>query len=108
MENLVNKLASYYKNKKVFITVHTGFKGAWLCAVLNKLNAQIKGYALKSEYENSLFNIIESSINIENIIADIRDEKRLQKEIATFQPDYIFHLAAQPLVRRSYQIPAET
>ena len=108
MENLVNKLASYYKDKKVFITGHTGFKGAWLCALLNKLNAQIKGYALKPEYENSLFNIIQSSINIESIIDDIRYEKHLREEIELFQPDYIFHLAAQPLVRRSYEIPAET
>lgn len=108
MENLVNKLQQYYKNKKVFITGHTGFKGAWLCAVLYNLNAEIKGYALAPEYVDGLYETLQLSINIQSIIADIRDKQLLQKEIETFQPDYIFHLAAQPLVRRSYQIPAET
>lgn len=108
MENLVTQLASYYQNKKVFITGHTGFKGAWLCALLHNLNAKIKGYALAPEFKNSLYEILQSSINIESVIADIRDKQCLQQEIELFQPDYIFHLAAQPLVRRSYEIPAET
>ena len=108
MENLVMQLASYYHNKKVFITGHTGFKGAWLCALLYKLNAEIKGYALAPEYIDGLYETLQPSINMQSIVADIRDKKRLQKEIENFQPDYIFHLAAQPLVRRSYQIPAET
>jgi CDP-glucose 4,6-dehydratase len=108
MENLVMQLASYYNNKKVFVTGHTGFKGAWLCVVLHRLNAHVKGYALAPEYEDGLFGIIQSCINIESVIADIRDKKRLKKEIESFQPDYVFHLAAQPLVRRSYEIPAET
>lgn len=108
MENLVMQLEKYYTNKKVFVTGHTGFKGAWLCAVLNTLNAQLKGYALTPEFENNLYNIIQPSIKINSVIADIRNKNQLQKEIESFQPDYIFHLAAQPLVRRSYQIPAET
>ena len=65
--------------------------------MLHTLNAQVKGYALAPEYENNLFNILQSSINIESVIADIRDKKRLQKEIEDFQPDYIFHLAAQAI-----------
>ncbi|MBV9961145.1 MAG: CDP-glucose 4,6-dehydratase [Parafilimonas sp.] len=108
MENLVNQLQQYYKNKKVFITGHTGFKGAWLCTLLYTLNAEIKGYALESEYIDGLYETLQPLINVQSIIADIRDKKSLQKEIEAFQPDYIFHLAAQPLVRRSYQIPAET
>jgi CDP-glucose 4,6-dehydratase len=108
MENLVMQLASYYHNKKVFITGHTGFKGSWLCAVLYNLNAEIKGYALDAEYIDGLYNLLQPSINMQSVIADIRDKERLKKEIESFQPDYIFHLAAQPLVRRSYQIPAET
>ncbi|MFT4152586.1 CDP-glucose 4,6-dehydratase [Parafilimonas sp.] len=108
MENLVNNLQQYYKNKKVFITGHTGFKGSWLCALLYNLNAEIKGYALEPEYIDGLYNILEPSVNMQSVIADIRDKRQLQKEIEAFQPDYIFHLAAQPLVRRSYQIPAET
>ena len=77
-------------------------------AVLHNLNADIKGYALEPEYVNGLYEILQPSINMQSVIADIRDKKLLQKEIEDFQPDYIFHLAAQPLVRRSYEIPAET
>jgi CDP-glucose 4,6-dehydratase len=108
MENLVNQLQQYYKNKKVFITGHTGFKGSWLCAVLYNLSAEIKGYALEPEYVDGMYETLQPLINIQSIIADIRDKRRLQKEIEEFQPNYIFHLAAQPLVRRSYEIPSET
>jgi len=108
MENLVMQLASYYHNKKVFVTGHTGFKGAWLTALLYNLNAEIKGYALEPEYIDGLYETLLPSINMYSVIADIRDKERLQNEIESFQPDYIFHLAAQPLVRRSYEIPAET
>ena len=98
---------SYYKGKKVFITGHTGFKGSWLMACLQQAGAVVKGYALAPEYDG-LFNLIEPLQIAESIIADIRDKARLQKEINSFQPDFVFHLAAQPLVRRSYEIPAET
>ena len=81
MENLVMQLEEYYTNKKVFVTGHTGFKGAWLCAVLNTLNAQLKGYALTPEFENNLYNIIQPSIKINSVIADIRNKNQLQKEI---------------------------
>lgn len=108
MENLVMQLAPYYHNKRIFITGHTGFKGAWLCALLYNLNAEIKGYALEPEYIDGLYEMLQPVINVQSVIADIRDKKRLQQEIKDFQPDYIFHLAAQPLVRRSYELPAET
>lgn len=98
---------SYYKGKRVFLTGHTGFKGAWLMACLNQAGATIKGYALAPQYEG-LFNLLEPLQIAESVIADIRDKQRLQYEIESFQPDFIFHLAAQPLVRRSYEIPAET
>src|SRR5205085_8138629 len=110
MENLVNSknLSNFYHGKKVFITGHTGFKGSWLMGCLHLLGAKIKGYALEPEYQNGLYNILKSVIAHESVIADIRDKERLGNEIRSFQPDIIFHLAAQPLVRRSYQIPAET
>lgn len=110
MEKMVNKqtLAPFYKDKKVFVTGHTGFKGSWLLLLLKELGASVKGYALQPEYESSLFSIINASSFSESVIADIRNINRLKKEVALFQPDYIFHLAAQPLVRRSYKIPAET
>lgn len=110
MENLVSYdyLSSFYKGKKIFITGHTGFKGSWLSSLLYKLGAIVKGYALEPEYENSLYSILKPLKISESIIADIRDKERLKHEILIFQPDFIFHLAAQPLVRRSYKIPAET
>jgi len=104
---MAHQSLSYYTGKKVFITGHTGFKGSWLMACLHQAGARLKGYALKPEYDG-LFNLLEPLHIAESIIADIRDKDRLQKEINSFQPDFIFHLAAQPLVRRSYEIPAET
>lgn len=104
----LESLSSFYKDKKVFVTGHTGFKGSWLVACLHLLRAKTKGYALAPEYENGLFSLLQPLNNDESVIDDIRNKQRLQKEIEEFQPDYIFHLAAQPLVRRSYQIPAET
>lgn len=110
MEKLVNLelLNSYYKGKKVFVTGHTGFKGSWLIAWLHKLGAITRGYALEPEYEECLFNILKPLNLTESIISDIRDKNNLRKAVLDFEPDYIFHLAAQPLVRRSYNIPAET
>ncbi|MFT3907931.1 MAG: CDP-glucose 4,6-dehydratase [Ferruginibacter sp.] len=110
MENLVDQktLQSYYRHKKVFVTGHTGFKGSWLMAWLSQLGAIAKGYALEPEYDECLFNTLQPLNLFENIIADIRDKEKLEEEIISFQPDFIFHLAAQPLVRRSYKIPAET
>ena len=107
MENLVN-LRSWYEGKKVFVTGHTGFKGAWLTAVLHSLGARVKGYALEPDNRNGLFGVLEPLQLVDSVIADIRDPERLHKELRDFAPDYVFHLAAQPLVRRSYEIPAET
>ena len=97
-----------YKDKKVFVTGHTGFKGAWLINWLHLLGANIKGYALEPKDKKGLFSITAPKVVFENIIADIRDKKKLQKEILNFKPDFIFHLAAQALVRESYEIPSET
>src|SRR6186997_2407045 len=109
MEELVNNdIITFYKGKKVFVTGHTGFKGSWLICWLHLLGANIKGYALAPEGEDNLFSLLSPTTSFESIIADIRDRQRLQKEIEDFQPDIIFHLAAQALVRRSYEIPSET
>lgn len=77
-------------------------------AWLHQLGAVVKGYALAPEYSECLYNSLEPLHLGESIIADIRNKEKLTAEIISFQPDFIFHLAAQPLVRRSYQIPAET
>ncbi len=97
-----------YRGKKVFITGHTGFKGSWLITWLHLLGAEVKGYALAPENEFDLYNQLKADEFCHSVIADIRDAERLKKEILNFQPDIIFHLAAQPLVRLSYEIPVDT
>lgn len=101
-------LESIYKGKKIFLTGHTGFKGSWLLSWLHYLGANIKGYALAPENDNDLYNIINGQNLCESIIDDIQDKKKLVDEIVKFQPDFIFHLAAQPLVRLSYTQTVET
>lgn len=97
-----------YRNKKVFLTGHTGFKGSWLLVWLNILGAKVKGYSLAPAPDNDLFGQIKGQERCENVFADLKDKVRLEKEIIAFEPDFIFHLAAQPLVRLSYEIPSET
>jgi CDP-glucose 4,6-dehydratase len=110
MENLVTLayLRQIYSGKKVFITGHTGFKGSWLVACLHKAGAIIKGYALPPEFEGSLYEKLQALDIMQSVYGDIRDKAHLEKEVTEFQPDFIFHLAAQPLVRRSYEVPSET
>ncbi len=98
----------FWQNKKVFITGHTGFKGSWLTLWLSSLQAEVYGYALQSNTDPNLFNILNLENKISHQIADIRDLEKLQKAINDFAPDIIFHLAAQPLVRYSYHNPIET
>lgn len=110
LENMeLNKLFSEtYKNKKVFVTGHTGFKGTWLSIWLQSLGAQVKGYSLNPESDESLFESVKSKLECESVISDIRDKEKLQSEILNFKPDFIFHLAAKALVRYSYSFPLET
>lgn len=107
MRNHINK--TYWKNKNVFVTGHTGFKGGWLCIFLNLLGAKVTGYSLKPKTKPNLFNQANvQSILKKSIIADIRDYKKLSSEIKKSKATIIFHLAAQPLVRYSYLEPKET
>lgn len=101
------KLKEIYQHKKIFVTGHTGFKGSWLTAWLHSLGAEVKGYALAPE-QDDLYNSINGDTLCQSVIADIRDKDRLKKELLNFSPDFIFHLAAQPLVRYSYEAPLET
>ena len=104
-----NIKTSFWKNKKVFVTGHTGFKGSWMCIFLKILNAKVTGYSLKPKSKPNLFNLAKVSTILEkSIYADIRDYKTLFREIKKSQANIIFHLAAQPLVRYSYQKPKET
>lgn len=110
MENLVDmNIKNFYKNKKVFLTGHTGFKGCWLALLLKELGADITGYSLSADpTQDSLFKLTKLENKINSIISDIRDSKKLEHEIKTSSPDIVFHLAAQPLVRDSYLDPVET
>lgn len=106
--NMLDQLKETYSGKKVFLTGHTGFKGSWMLKTLKLLGAEVKGYALAPQTENDLYHLIGGDQICESVIADLRDREILKKSILDFQPDYIFHLAAQPLVRLSYDIPSET
>jgi CDP-glucose 4,6-dehydratase len=101
-------LESTFKDKRVFITGHTGFKGSWLITWLHLLGAHIKGYALAPENDHDLYAAIHGDKLGESVIADIRNQARVKKELLAFQPDFVFHLAAQPLVLRSYAEPVYT
>ena len=101
---------SFWIDKKVLITGHSGFKGSWLLSWLVKLGANVKGISLKPETRVNLFNQIESSLDNKfiNIFCNILDKKRIKQEIEDFKPDIVIHLAAQPLVRESYTNPVLT
>lgn len=96
------------KGKKVFVTGHTGFTGSWACIWLSQLGCEVFGYSLEPETSPNLFTEAKVGELVSGKIADIRSFETLRTEIAKFQPDLVLHLAAQPLVRRSYRIPRET
>lgn len=97
-----------YAGKRVFVTGHTGFKGAWLSEWLLTLGAKVTGYSLTPPTKPALFEQLDLRSRLKHIIGDIRDAAKLKKAVQQTQPDFIFHLAAQPLVRDSYRIPVET
>jgi CDP-glucose 4,6-dehydratase len=99
---------SFWKNKRVLITGHTGFKGSWLSFWLNSLGAKVCGYSLLPTTSPNLFDNLNLKNLIESNIGDIRDLPKFTTTLKSFQPEIVFHLAAQPLVRRSYREPLET
>ena len=101
-------LYSTYKGKKILITGHTGFKGAWLSLWLDKLEAEVSGVSIDIPSSPSHFDAVNSSCEIDDYRIDIRDSKEIKKIIRKIQPDFVFHLAAQALVRPSYESPVET
>ncbi|WP_038055297.1 CDP-glucose 4,6-dehydratase [Thermodesulfobacterium hydrogeniphilum] len=98
----------FYKNKRIFITGHTGFKGSWLTLWLINLGAEVIGYSLEPPTKPSLFEVLNIKENIVNIIGDIRDERKLKKVFKEYKPEIVFHLAAQSLVGFSYKEPKIT
>lgn len=97
-----------YKDKKVFLTGASGFKGSWLSLWLNSLGADVMGYSLEPNTEPSMFLALEIDKKIKNVYGNILDREKLEKAMTDFQPDFVFHLAAQPLVRLSYAEPVMT
>ena len=109
VENLVNmNHDTAFRNKRVLITGHTGFKGSWLSLWLHDLGAIVRGYALAPENRGNLYELLGLEHLIESELGDIRDLDRLMRTIDEFRPEFIFHLAAQTLVRCSYQEPKRT
>ncbi len=99
---------SFWENKQVLLTGHTGFKGAWLSLCLIELGAKVIGYALKPSTTPNLFSLLLLENSLTSIAGDIRDIKALNEACVEYQPDIIIHMAAQPLVHYSYQYPLET
>lgn len=97
----------FFCNKRVLVTGHTGFKGAWLCAALNMANAKVTGYALPPA-ELSLFRLLNLQEQMRSVYGDIRDMQELRRVFEETQPEIVFHLAAQPIVREGYRNPVET
>jgi CDP-glucose 4,6-dehydratase len=97
-----------YRDRRVFVTGHTGFKGSWLALWLHALGARVTGYALPPPTVPSLFESAGVAGTLSHVEADIRDTSRLRRELEAAQPDIVFHLAAQSLVRVGYERPLET
>lgn len=106
---MIDIFNGFFKDKKVLVTGHTGFKGSWLCIWLHELGAEVVGVGLDpySDRDNFVLSDIGSMIKAD-IRADIRNGESLKQIFAEYQPEIVFHLAAQPLVRLSYEIPVET
>lgn len=101
-------MKNFYKNKKVLITGHTGFKGSWLSEILLQFGADVCGYSLESKDSSDLYSNLKLDNNINSNIGDIRNYDNLRKIIKAFKPEIVFHLAAQPIVRESYRNPVYT
>ncbi len=105
---MLNELKEFYNGKKVLVTGHTGFKGSWLCRILLDLGAEVTGYALEPRTEPALYPIAGLEGRIRDVRGDVRDLAHLRQAFDETQPEIVFHLAAQPIVRTSYEEPVYT
>jgi CDP-glucose 4,6-dehydratase len=104
-----NEISHSFKNKKIFITGHTGFKGSWMSLVLKEFGAKIFGFSLPSPTNPSMYKTLGlKKILDKNIIGDVNNIKKLKTAIKSIKPDFLIHMAAQPIVRQSYDFPIET
>lgn len=99
---------NFYRDKKVLITGHTGFKGSWMCQILLEAGAHVTGYALKPPTQPSLFDILGLENRMDSVIGDVRDLEHMQSVFDRVCPEIVIHLAAQPIVRESYRDPVGT
>lgn len=99
---------NFYQGKKIFVTGHTGFKGTWLCKMLIDAGAEVTGYSLNPPTDPDLFSLSQIEEQMHSIIGDIRNRKLLIKSMKQAQPEFVIHLAAQPIVRESYKDPVST
>ncbi|MGN0372389.1 MAG: CDP-glucose 4,6-dehydratase [Enterocloster sp.] len=104
----LDELKAFYQNKRVLVTGHTGFKGSWLCRILTLAGAQVTGYSKEPPTDPSLFEIAGLEDVMDSCIGDIRDLSHLSQVFQEAQPEIVFHLAAQPIVRDSYKDPVYT
>lgn len=104
----MNDLLNFYKEKKVFLTGHTGFKGTWLSRILVLAGADVTGYSLEPPTNPSIFGATKTATQMKSIIGDIRDREKLVNAVKEASPDIVLHLAAQPIVRTSYKDPVGT
>lgn len=98
----------FWRNKKVFITGHTGFKGSWMSLWLHNMGADVRGFALEPNTKPSLFDLASINKKVDSIIGDVTDLRHLTSSLVEFKPEIVIHMAAQPLVRASYLDPVET
>lgn len=108
LEGMERLMQNFYQGKRVFITGHTGFKGSWLCKILTGMGAEVTGYSLEPPTEPNLFTLADIGSEINSVIGDVRDYENLKKAFDEAKPEIVLHLAAQPLVRESYQNPLLT
>ena len=107
--NSIKSLNKFWRGKKIFLTGHTGFKGSWLSIFFNLLGAKVAGYSLRPNTNPNLYDLVKLKQQIhKNIFGDVTDYSKLKKSIKNFSPDFIVHMAAQPLVRESYINPKYT
>ena len=104
----IKKVLSLYSGKRVFLTGHTGFKGVWLSYLLKEIGAEVRGFSLEPSTLPNHFDLLHMRDKIDHIEGDIRDHYALERAIKDFQPEFVFHLAAQALVRESYNNPINT